>query len=79
MDTSLTDGSFFKSLFCRGSYRPATPQPNSLSYRAVHLDIESAAIAQNDEFKAVLIARPHICQTSKLGQETQYLASKRIW
>ena len=28
---------------------------NMLFYRAVHLDSESAVIAQNDEFKAVLI------------------------
>ena len=37
-----------------------------------HLDFMSAVTAQNDEFKAVLIARIHARQTPKLGQETQY-------
>ena len=37
-----------------------------------HLDFESAVTAQNDKFKVVfIVARLHVHQTSRFGQETQ--------
>ena len=41
----------------------------------IHSLTESPLIAQNDEFRAIFIARLHVCETPGLGQETQYLAT----
>ena len=52
------------------------PKPREYAFSpSDHFDLESAITAQNDEFKAVLIARFHVRQTSKLSIETLYLAS----
>ena len=42
-----------------------------------HLDFESAVTAQNDEFRAVLIARIHARQTSKLKFKNAYIQVHR--
>ena len=52
-----------------------TPRKYAAFLPCGHLDSESAVTAQNDECKAVFIARIHASKTSKLSRETHYLAS----
>ena len=45
---------------------PLAPDTAEMRFCACgHFDFESTVTGQNDEFKAVLIARIHVCQTSK--------------
>ena len=63
-----------RATFCQ----PTHTYPTSRKYAFLpcgQLDFESAVTEQNDEFKAVLIARIHARLTLKRSQETHYLAS----
>ena len=64
----------FYFIFGWGTFTQEIRSVSTVRSTLVHF--ESAVIAQNDECKAGLIARLHVCETSEISQETQYLTSK---